>query len=380
MNSKLVKKFFMIKYHTDSQLSDFLQENAQNNLAFVKTQGNYFYFEKHSYDGRRICARTLYRTGDEFSTEMQVREELARIRKTGWDCLAIGKQETLKDTKRHVYLIEEIKDAELPPIDDRSEKRAEIREKFKSISNLALCALYVATVAILFSNSLVKVVTNNLYIVFSAIFTLLLTACSVLCLWSFLNAFFIRKENRITDVATKLLSVCLIMFALFLFADSMLEDKGESERIKIGATSYKVYSDKIDVNLDTLGFDTSAPYRTTRHTESESFIAKYSYNFDESFGVKEGENIYDTSTKQEVCFISYSIFTSANKKLLNVIASQNVPSGAIRNTDLEKATGAEQVYTANNNALVVFKNNSVLTVKSGITLNSAKLAKLVSLL
>ena len=379
MSSGEVRKFLMIKYHSDSDISAFLQSNAEQGLALKRVNGNYFYFVKKPYDGRRVCARSLYRVGNEFSTELQIREELTRIRKTGWDCITIGKQETLKDIKRHVYLIEEIKDSALPEINDKSEKKAEKRGKLQSLSNLALCAVYVAVVSLLFSSSIIKVVTNNLYIVFAFLFSLLLVLCSVICLWSYLDVFFIKKRKRLLDFATKAVSICLIAFSMFLIFDSVIQDRGQSDRVKIGASSYQLYHDSIPVNLDTLGLDTSAPYRTTRHMNSQSVLSEYSYNFDESFGIKEGETVYDTSTKQEVCFISYTVFTSPYEWLRNAVESQSIPNGAIRNSELEKELDADRIYSANANAVIIFKGDSIITIKSGIELNPTQLAKFVSL-
>lgn len=375
----MVRKF-LIKYHTDAEITAFLQKNAQEGYCLTGVKGNDFNFEKRTFDGRRLCALTLYRTGSEFSTELQIREKLTEIRKNGWDCICIGKPENLKDSRRHVYLIEEKNGSFLPVSDERSEKRPQIRGKFKSISNLLLCALYVSALVFLFSTSLIKVVTNNLYIVFAAVFTLLLTVCGVLCLAAFINCFFIGKKNRILDISTQITAYALILFALFLAADSFLHDRGKSERIKIGTSVYHLYSDDIPVRLENLGADTSGKYRTSRYISSESFVAGEIYCFDESFGVQEGSTVYDNSQKTGVSFISYTVFTSKSAFLRDTVASQVIPHSSVRRPDMEKSLGADLVFESQTGAYSVCCGNSILIIKSGFALTADSLRLFVETL
>lgn len=377
---QLVGKFFMIKFHTDQEITSFLQENANAGLALVKVVGNRFYFEKRPYDGMRVCALSLYRFGDEFSTEIQVREKLATIRKTGWDCVEIGKQETLKDVRRHVYLKEEVNGSEIPVADQRSEARARLRGKFKSLSNLLLCAVLVTFLAFVFGNSLVKVLSNNLYIAFTALASLLIATCCVLSAISFADRFFIRKKAFCLDVATRFISWSLVFAALFLAFDTLTQDKSSSERVKIGSSVYNLYSDSIPLKLEDMGADTTLPYRTTRHSESESFLASYSYNFDECFGVKEGETVYDLASVSDVKVVSYTIFESRYSSIRSVAGAQLVPDICIRQPELEKVLQVDEVYMSKENDYVICNKDRILTVKSGFVLDNPALVKLAALI
>ncbi len=364
----MIRKF-LIKYHTDGELTFFLQQMAEQGQALKKVVGNNFYFENRAYDGRRVCALTLYRAGNEFSTELQVREELTRIRKKGWDCICVGKQETLKDSRRHVYLTEEVFRSPVPTADDCSEKRAQIRGKFKSLSNLLLCTIYLTALYFLFSTSLIKVVTNNLYIAFSAVFVLLLVLCSVLCLMAFANCFFIGRKNRILDTSTKILSCVLLLFAMFLACDSFFRNRGHSERIKIGTSVYHLYSDDIPVRLENLGANTSNVYRTTRYVSSESFAGEEVYCFDESFGIKEGDSVYDDSHISDVSFVSYTLFTSDYRLLRDAVASQIIPDGSVRKPDIELFLGTEYVFESQSGSFSICNGNRILMIRSGFNLS-----------
>ncbi len=368
----MVRKF-LIKYHTDAEITAFLQKMAEQGHALSKVVGNNFFFEERPYAGARVCALTLYRTGNEFSTELQVREELTRIRKQGWDCLVVGKQETLKDSCRHVYLIEEIRGSSIPVAEDRSEKRAQLRGKFKSFSNLLLCALYTGALVFLLSTSLIKVVTDNAYIVLTVLFTLLMAMCCFLCIAAFVNCFFIGKKNRLIDISTNVLLYVLILFATFLFLDSFAQDRGHSERLKIGTSVYHLYSDDVPVSLENLGADTSNIYRTTRYLASESFAAKQVYCFDESFGIKEGQTVYDNSSVSDVLFVSYTFFNSPYAFLRNAVASQIIPSGSVRRTELEKCLGLQQVFSSPSGTYCLCNGDRVLMIKSGFFISEENL-------
>lgn len=368
----MVRKF-LIKYHTDAEITSFLQKMAEQGHAFSKVAGNNFFFEDRPYDGRRFCALTLYRTGNEFSTELQVREELTRIRKQGWDCVAVGKQETLKDSRRHVYLIEEKPGSAIPLAEDRSEKRAQIRGKFKSLSNLMMCALYLGALIFLLSTSLIKVVSDNSYIFFTVLFALLIALCCVLSLGAFVNCFFTGKKNRLLDLSTEIMMYVLIAFAAFLAFDSFVQDRGQSERIKIGTSVYHLYSDDIPVKLEDLGADTDNFYRTTRNSSSSSFASEQVYCFDESFGIKEGETVYDDSSVSDVSFISYTFFSSPYEFLRDSVSSQIIPSGSVRRTELEEKLGLQQVFSSPSGAFCLCNKDIVLMVRSGFPLSEDNL-------
>lgn len=381
MNKKQpVVKFFMIKYHTDEEITAFLQENANSGLALVKVSGNRFYFEKRPYDGMRVCALSLYRFGDEFSTEIQVREKLTAIRKTGWDCVEIGKQETLKDVRRHVYLKEEVKGSDLPSADSRSEARARLRGKFKSLSNLILCAVLGTFIAFVFGNSLVKVLSDNLYIVFTALASLLVGACCVLSVISFADRFFIRKKAFLLDIATRFISCSLVFAALFLAFDTITQEKSSSERVKIGSSVYNLFSDSIPLRLEDIGADTSLPYRTTKHSQSKSFLSSYSYNFDECFGVKEGATVYDQASVSDVTVLSYTIFESKYSSIRSAAGAQLVPDICLRQPELEKKLDVDEVYMSRENDYVICNKDKIITIKSGFELSNSALEKLALLI
>ncbi len=371
--------FYQVTRHSDEEITAFLQTKAEQGLSLKKVSGNNFLFEKKPYDGRQVCALTLYAHGHDTSTELQVREELVFLRKQGWDSVCVGKQETLNDSRRHVYLIEEIKGSEIPKADNRSETRALIRGKFKTISNLLMTLLFVSVAVFMLRGSLINIVSSNAYIVFTCFMLLFLAFLTVLCTGAFLQKFFKLFKKELLDVSTLLVFVFLILFAAFLFFDDLLTDKGVSERIKIGASSYRLYSDEIPVSLEDLGADTSGSYRTSRKTESSSFLASYLYCFDESFGILEGESVYDESTSEDVSFVRYQLFVSENEALRNIVVNQLLKGTAKYSKSLCNASECDYAFETSDSFLLG-KGNAVIFVKCGFELTEAGLKKLGQLL
>lgn len=376
--------FFQVTRHTDSEITSFLNQKAKEGLFLKNVRGNRFVFEEREYDQTRLCSYTFYAKGHELSTEMQTREELVYLRSKGWDCICIGGPENIKDSRRHLYLYEEIKGSDTFPLDPRSEKRAELRGKFKAISNVILCLVYAFALYFLFSTSLVKVVTNTLYFICTVLFSLSCGICLVLSITSLIKAFlpFKKKEySSLIDVSTLMTFIMLVVFAIFLFLDSLYgNNKSVTERIKVGSSTYKLYKDEIPVDLSSLYADTSGSYRTTKKEESSSFLGSYQYCFDESFGVSEGETVYDASYQKKVSFISYTIFKSDSKFLRKEVSSQLINSAALNDEKLAIKLGVDSVGIIDDRHFIITKNNAFVVIRSGFDITSDNLVKFAELL
>lgn len=371
----MVKKFFQITRHTDREITAFLRENKEKGYYLKTVKGNYFYFEKRN-DDRDVAALTLYAHGRETSTELQVREELVFLRDKGWDTICVGRPETISDKRRHVYLRAEVDDPEELISDEGSEKSAIGRGKRKAFSNLLLCLLFLSLFYVLVSESLVKVVSSTGYIISFSLLFLFLAVSFGYSIGSFIDVFFKKGEKRLLDKATRIVFYFLIAFAVFLLLDSFLSEKKSSERIKIGSSTYKLYSDDIPLTLFDLGASTKGKYRTTTKTESESFIASYKTYFDESFGLEEGESVYDSAVREEVSYISYSIFTTKNESLRRIIEDEIFPYTALEAFTL---SGADEAFRYGNNILIR-KDDSILVIRAGFTLTENALSLLLSLI
>lgn len=363
MGKKECKKFYQVTKHTDNEITLFLQKNREEGLALKKVTGNTFIFEKKPYDGRKVCALTLYRKGHDVSTELQVREELVYLRSKGWDTLAIGKPETLSDSRRHVYLIEEIPGSEIPKQDEKYEKKAERRGKRKALSNLVLSFLLLFVTYFLFSHSIVKVVSSNFYIFSAAILSLFLLFSFTLNLLSFFERVLKLTKKPYLDISTRVTFFFLLALFAFLLIDSFLGEAKSSERVKIGSSTYKLYSDEIPLSLEDLGGNTKGKYRTTIKRESKSFLAEYNTYFDESFGLEEGETIYDNAKMEDISYVSYSIFSSPYNWL--------------------RKRAEKELYSQNskaNNETIIREGDSFIAVKSGFPLGEDGIKKISNLL
>ena len=371
----MTKKFFQITKHTDSELTAFLEKNRKEGNFLVKVTGNYFCLEKRN-DDRPVCALSLYAHGREVSTELQVREELVFLREKGWDSITVGRPETMDDRRRHVYLRAEADNPETLIPDEESERKAERRGKRKALSNLILCTFYFTAFFLLISHSMAKVTSSNSYIFSFAVLFVFLAVCTVYSVGAFIERFFKRMKKPLLDFSTRLVFWFLLAFAVFLLLDSFLSEKKSSESIRIGSSSYKLYSDEIPLTLEDLGGSTDGSYRTTTASESSSVLASYSSYFDESFGLEEGESVYDEAEMNEVSYISYSIFTTASDTLRNIVEDEIYPYSEkteVTITDADEAFISGSVY-------LIRKNDSIMVVKSGYTLTQDALEKLVSLM
>lgn len=371
----MVRKFFQITRHTDSELTAFLEKNRKEGRALVKVAGNSFYFENRN-DERPVCSLSLYAHGRDVSTELQVREELVFLREKGWDCICVGRAETMDDRRRHVYLRAEVENPEILIPDEESEKKAAGRGKRKAVSNLLLCTLYFTAFFLLITHSLAKVFSSDSYIFSFLLLFVFLAVCTVYSTGAFIEKFFKRIKKPLLDLSTRLVFWFLVAFALFLLLDSFLSEKRSSESIKVGSSTYKLYSDEIPLSLEELGGRTDGSYRTTTASSSSSFLASYSSYFDESFGVKEGESVYDRSEEYEVAYISYAVFTTSWDSLRRAVEEEIYPYD--KNVSLNIA-GADEAFLSQS-AYLIRKGDSIMVVKSGYTLSTDALEKLVSLM
>ncbi len=371
----MTKKFFQITRHTDSEITSFLEENRKEGNFLVKVAGNHFHFEKRN-DSHPVCALSLYAHGRDVSTELQVREELVFLREKGWNAICVGRPETMDDRRRHVYLRAEADNPDSLIPDEESEKKAARRGKRKAVSNLLLCIFYIAAFFLLISHSMAKVTSSNSYIFSFALLLVFLSVCTVYSTLAFIERFSNKIKKPFLDISTRLVFRFLLAFAVFLLLDGFLSGKKSFESVRIGSSSYKLYSDELPLTLEDLGGRTDGAYRTSMKTESASILSSYSTYFDESFGLEEGESIYDEATMSGVSYISYSIYTSSSDVLRRIVEDEIY---SVSDKAEITVPGADAAYLSGSSCLMR-KGSSIMVVKSGYTLREDALGKLVRLM
>lgn len=374
-------KFLLLTKHTDEEITAFLQTQAELGWWLKKNSGNYFFFEKKPYEGKRICAYTFFSHGPETSTEIQLRQELPYLRKLGWDMICISGPENIADTRRHAFLYDEKPDTNnpkaIPQTDEDQNIFALKRGIKKAISNLILCLLYATFFLFIIGKELLKIVTKTSYLIMSIVFFFLLLYCltlSILALSSRIkaNKRVKTKHFRALDVATNATFIMLLIFCLFLLQDYFYGNNGSrGTKVKINNTYVRLYSDDLPLELEDLKLTIQDPYRTKRYLESESFLASYRYGFDESFG----------NEKNYVSFISYTIFTSNNKFLNKAVENQLYAKKGEQNKQLATQLEVDEVtITQTKNLVLITKGSSLLFVKSGFPLSQEQLKKFSLLL
>lgn len=350
-------KRVLLTRHTDEELTSFLQSEAEKGWWLEKNRGNKFYFRRQDYDGRRVLSYTFSSRGPESSTETQLRRELPIIRKTGWDTLCLGGPENVFDSRRHAFLYEEKKGSTPPQLDEDETKKAKKRERNKIISNLVLLALYSVFFIFLFASSLIKVVSDNIYIFFLSLLSILFLVSLGFAIRSFvflLNRKHDKKGFRSLDRATYLIFIALLALLCFLLFDTLWgNNDSKGQRINVGKEEIVIYSDDIPITLEDLNMSTEGEYRTKKRTNSKSILSSYSYSYDQSFG---GEY-------SGLSFISYTIFSSPFASLRSAIKKQEFPYKTI--ADVEKAAKLNvDSITRVGNEYMIEKGNSVIFFKS----------------
>jgi len=359
-------RFMLLTRHTDEELTEFLQKQAEAGWWLEANKGNRFTFVKRPYVGHRVCAYTFPSREPEIPTENQLRQELVLLRKQGWDMICISGPETLTDSRRHAFLAEEVLGSPLPKADAKEREKAAKRGKQKALANLALCLLYIAALSVVLLNDLARLVSNNGYLCFSIAFAGLLIASLALTLHS------LRGKAGWLDVSTRLIFFMLVFAAVFLMVDGLWGDNGRTGvRTQIGETTVVLYHDAVPVALEDVGADVSGIWRSTRNVSSHSFLASYRHCFDESLGTRD----------ERLSFISYTCFSVANPWMLKVVSRQNCGDNLTEDASFATRLGLDKIcLSASHKNVLIQKGDTFVSIQSGFPLEERQIGVFLSAL
>ncbi len=388
--------FLLLTRHSDEEITDYLQRNAEDGwwLSFVK--GNRFFFERRPYAGKRICTYTFLSRDPDSPTEVQLRHELPHLRKLGWDMICIGGPENIADTKRHAFLYEEHPKmqpeaesrmashaVQIPKADPSVSAKSRGRGFRKALSNLALCLLYASCLAFVLGNDLLRVISNNLYLAFTCLLAIALTGCLVLSVLAFVSRCKVlaKKDDigeisnrgyRFLDHAARATAAMLVFMVAFLVFDSIWGNTSSvGTRTQIGNEKVVLYSDEVPVTLDDLGADTTGAYRSTRHVSSSGALASYDYCFDQSLGNESGE----------LSFISYTCFDVPNALLRRIVTHQIMSYDGRIDVAMAHEFEVDMVFISRSGKqAIVSKGTKTIAIRSGFDLGSSELARFAALL
>ena len=362
------KCFMLLTRHTDAELTDFLQRKAEEGWMLKGNKGNIFTFKRQPYNGRRVCAVSFFSQTPDIPTIKQVRQYLPVVRRTGWDTICIGQPEDIFDSKRHVFLKEEILGAPLPTPDEREMAKAAKRGRKTALRCLATALLIVAFLLFYLTHDFLRLVTSLPHMVSGAAFALLLGTALVLAVKAIAVTQRQKRgktgsprDYRWLDRATLWSTVMLAGLLALLLVDSIFAPKGSmGQRVRIGGEEVVLYSDALPLTLEQVGGDVSGPYRISRFLEGGSPLASYYYGFDESLA---------TANTEIVSYISYTVFTSPVAWIREWVAAQQIPLDAREDPETADSWGVETAYVGGNGlSLVLLQGERVVVFQSGFPL------------
>ena len=393
--------FLLLTKHSDEEITDYLQRNAEDGWWLRRAKGNRFVFERRPYAGKRICAYTFLSRDPDSPTEVQLRHELPILRKQGWDTICIGGPENIADTKRHAFLYEEhpctplqsddtsgtasqpSQCVQIPKSDSSVSAKSRGRGFRKAMSNLVLCLLYASCLAFVLGNDLLRVISNNLYLAFTCLLALALAGCLVLSVLAFVSRCKViakkddsgeiaNKGYRFLDHAARATAAMLVFMVAFLVFDSIWGNTSSvGTRTQIGNEKVILYNDQVPVTLEDLGADTTGAYRSTRHVSSRGSLATYDYCYDQNLGNESGT----------LSFVSYTAFDVPSAFLRRIVTHQSMSYDGRIDSTMAQELDIDMVFVSRSGKqALVTKGTKTIAIRSGFDLGSNEIAQFAALL
>ena len=393
--------FLLLTRHSDEEITDYLQRNAEDGWWLRRAKGNRFVFERRPYAGKRICAYTFLSRDPDSPTEVQLRHELPILRKQGWDTICIGGPENIADTKRHAFLYEEhpctplqsddtsgtasqpSQCVQIPKSDSSVSAKSRGRGFRKAMSNLVLCLLYASCLAFVLGNDLLRVISNNLYLTFTCLLALALAGCLVLSVLAFGSRCKViakkddsgeiaNKGYRFLDHAARATAAMLVFMVAFLVFDSIWGNTSSvGTRTQIGNEKVILYNDQVPVTLEDLGADTTGAYRSTRHVSSRGALATYDYCYDQNLGNESGT----------LSFVSYTAFDVPSAFLRRIVTHQSMSYDGRIDSTMAQELDIDMVFVSRSGKqALVTKGTKTIAIRSGFDLGSNEIAQFAALL
>jgi hypothetical protein len=227
-------EFLLLGQHTDEEITDFLQREAEAGWWLKENNGNKFIFVKKSYEGRRICSYVVSSPNLGSSAEDGFYDLLPELRKAGWNLVCLGKMENLADTRRHAFLCEMGASSANPVPRPRDEAKcneeALRRGLLKGVSNLLFCVAYlIILVYALITKA--TFISKGISVVFGVVTGLLLCPSLVFSIGAVDSSLKAKKDlggvirsrrYRLIDKAVRLTFFMLVVLAVFLVFDFIL--------------------------------------------------------------------------------------------------------------------------------------------------------------
>ena len=228
------REFLLLGQHTDEEITDFLQREAEAGWWLEENNGNEFVFIKKSYKGGRICSYVVSSPNLGGSAENAFYDLLPELRKAGWDLICLGKMENIADTRRHAFLYEKgvfsADPVPIPRAEARCKEEALKRGLYKGVSNLLFCVLYLV-VLVYASITKPAFFSRGISVIFEVVTGLLISPSLVFSIGAVDCSLKARKDlgdvirsgrYRLIDKAVRFTFLTLVVLAVYLVIDLIL--------------------------------------------------------------------------------------------------------------------------------------------------------------
>lgn len=356
-----MKRFILLLNHDDTSLSAYLEHCLKQGEEFVKASGNIFKFKKSLPSDDRIRVVTYVSEDPDLKMKFQMEDYAALMKKRGWKVLHIGSPEDIFDSKRHIFLRTDQKEAQDPVIDPELGKKANKKETRSLIRCLSMLLLLLGF-AVFFLGHDPDIFFSSNHIFFPCLAAMIFWVISfAFCILGFIS---IKNRSQNDNDFKNYLHVdnsvlfCMISIAL-IFASLMFDliyypDNGRI--IVNGDQRIKVYQDALPITMDELEMPVTGVYRSSRITERKGALMQSLYASEESFS--------DPDRTDNLSFLSYSVYRSEWEKGLDWVGSRKGFAKLPYDEELARKWHSEEIHTDGRHRLAVRYPDALLVIST----------------
>ncbi len=361
-----MKKFILLLNHDDISLSAYLQHCLERGERFVKASGNVFTFEKAEPSSERIAAVTYANDDPDMKMKLQLEDYAFLMKKRGWQVISTGAPEDIFDSKRHVFLKTDQPDLPFPNTSPVLAKKANEHEVRSCIRCFAMLLLLLGF-AVFFLNHDLDVFLSSAHVLVPCAVSAVFWVVSLIL--NIRGALTVRRKAQCADGFRNYLAVdkavlcCLLSIVclcvslvtdLILFPDNSVTSVFGDQRIT-------VWRDELPLKLEDLSIPAEGMFRSSRLTVRKSFLMSALYGSDQSFSDPQGT--------KDLSLISYTVYQSGSRKLLELAASKKGAGRYPLSEELAAAWGAERIYSDGHHRLTAFYSDRVLVFSASADLS-----------
>lgn len=215
-----MKRFILLRNHTDAEMQPLLQHFADAGWFVSDCQANLFNFTRSEPAGTRAAVVTFPSVSPDRSMKAELYDYTQYLKTVGWKVIAIGPPENIFDSQRHVFIVSQQKDNEVPRFDAEMALKAQSSERKSVWQCLLLLVLFVAAAVLLITQMRTALFTRPLSAVLFGAATLFFAASLVFFAKRLIGG---RQESTDMRVILRLDdAMFFVMIAVFLLIIGVL--------------------------------------------------------------------------------------------------------------------------------------------------------------